>query len=87
MYLNSPILVAAAKGQVELTEGMEGSSNNQMYSRGRRKRYILNKKLTTVLTLLRSKIIDTLLQGFEMFCAKLCSIFETFILTEKDDPP
>ena len=54
---------------------------------GRRKRYILNKKLTTVLTLLRSKIIDTLLQGFEMFCAKLCSIFETFILTEKDDPP
>ena len=41
MYLNSPILVAAAKGQVELTEGMEGSSNDQMYSCGHRKRYIL----------------------------------------------
>ena len=41
MYLNSPILVAAAKGQVELTEGMEGSSNDQMYSCGHRKPYIL----------------------------------------------
>ena len=31
MNLNSPIRVAAAKGQEELTGGMEGGSNDQMY--------------------------------------------------------